>query len=289
MKLSRKAESEVWEFETEELEGTLQPEGQRHGIKTLVHRPTGIDIVHPDYDVLNLFLLFTTNRSMGTARALEREVEGGEDRVTVRWPATDEHNAELTAIYQLVEPNMIDLTVTVKSNWPYPSYEVFLSDYFPPEFQPWVYLQACPYVDPPDQPQWVAPQVNDVFAGTGLVWPRDFNCSRKSVDGRWTGIWALYQWNPQRLYELPIMMQVHPDGKLAAVMMSRPEDCYAVVTGYNSENMEDPFKSQNPLYFSLFGGDLAIGDERTARVRLAVIELDEEMSAPLGLYEDFAG
>jgi hypothetical protein len=288
MSLSYDAANDIWTLETEELTGTLQPQGQRHGLKTLVHRPTGIDVVHPDYDVLNLFLLFATNRCMGQARTLERTVEGGDGALTVHWPATDEHNAELTAVYRLVEPNMVDLSVTVCSNWPYPAYEVFLSNYFPPEFQPWVYLQPCPYVDPPDQPQWVAPQVSDVFAGTGLVWPRDFNCSPRSVDGRWTGIWALYQWNPQRFYELPLMMQVHPDGELAAVMMSRPEHCYAVVSGYNSGNMDDPFKSQNPLYFSLFGDDLAPGDERTARVRLAVIELDDEMKRPLELYKSFA-
>jgi len=289
MRLSYDAPNEIWSFETEDLVGTLDPTGPRHGVKTLVHKPSGLDVVHPKYDALNLFLLFATNRCMGAARALERTVEAGDDRLTVHWPPTPEHNAELTAVYRLVEPNAVDLTVTVRSNWPYPAYELFLSNYFDPVMQPHVYVQASPYSDPPDQPQWIAPQVNDVYLGTGLVFPRDFHAARRSVDGRWTGIWALYQWNPQRCYELPLMMQVHPEQPVAAVLMARPEQCFAAVSGYNSENMDDPFKGQNPLYFSLFGDDLSPGDERTAHVRLVVTGLDDPMQRPLELYADFAG
>ncbi|MDW8368430.1 MAG: hypothetical protein RMK49_21505, partial [Abditibacteriales bacterium] len=68
-----------YNFETAEMKGWLLPEGQRHGVKTLVHKPTGIDVVHPQYDVLNLFLLFSTNHCMGTAREKERTVRAEGD------------------------------------------------------------------------------------------------------------------------------------------------------------------------------------------------------------------
>lgn len=279
--------SGMWRFETDEMEGLLDPVGARHGIKTLTHRATGVDVVHEKYDLLNLFLLFAQNRCMGTAREYERDVKFEGGRMTVLWPANDTHQAELEAVYELSGPATMDLAVTVRSNWPYPKYEVFLSNYFNQAMAPWVYLQECPYVDPPDAPQWAAPTANDVFAGTGLVFPRDFHASRNSVDGRWTGIWALYQWNPQRMHELPICMQVDADSGVAAVLMSRPEDCYAVVTGYANAHPEDPFGNQNPMYLSLFGEDLSPGDERTAHVRLAVIELDDEMLHPLEAYDEF--
>lgn len=41
------------------------------------------------------------------------------------------------------------------------------------------------------------------------------------------------------------------------------------------------------FYLSLFGDDLVIGSERTARVRLQVAPLDEAMQKPLELYEAF--
>ncbi|MCS6862587.1 MAG: hypothetical protein NZT92_19970, partial [Abditibacteriales bacterium] len=176
---------------------------------------------------------------------------------------------------------------TVKSQWSYSAYELFLSNYFDPAMQPHVYVQGSPYATPPNEAQWIAPQVNDVFVGTGLVFPRDQHAARRSVDGRWERIWALYQWNPQRYYAKPVMFQTDPARRVAAVLMSRPQDCFAVASGYNSPNDKDPFKAQNPLYLSLFGDDLMPGDERTARVRLAVTELDEAMSQPLALYEAF--
>jgi hypothetical protein len=259
----------------------------RHGIKSLIHSPTGAEVVHEKYDLLNLFLLFAKNRCMGAARDYERTIEVAGDRATITWPANETHQAEVIAVYELSGPNTIDLSVTVRSQWPYPKYEVFLSNYFNRSMRPHVYLQECPWVDPPDAPQWAAPVANDVFAGTGLVFPRDFHAARNSVDGRWTGIWALYQWNPQRMYELPLCMQADADTGVAAVLMSRPEDCYAVVTGYADAHPDDPFGNQNPMYLSLFGEDLSPGDESTADVRLAIIELDDEMQRPLEAYEKF--
>lgn len=289
MPFEHDAESGWWRFETDELRGMMEPEGARHGIKTLVHTPTGVDVVHPDYDLLNLFLLFARNRCMGAARDYEREVDVDGDAMSVRWAANETHNAQITAVYEIAGPNLIDLTLTVTSRWVYPAYELFLSSYFDPAMNPHVYLQGSPYVDPPDEPQWVGTTCNDVFVGTGLVFPRDFHASRNPVDGRWTGIWALYQWNPQRLYELPICLQVDPETNVAGVLMSRREDCFAVVSGYTDAHPDDPFGNQNPLYLSLFGDDLSPGDASTARVRLAVIELDEQMQRPLELYEEFIG
>ncbi|MBI3921845.1 MAG: hypothetical protein HY318_10555, partial [Armatimonadetes bacterium] len=234
MMLKHDPDQNGWHFETEELKGFLLPEGQRHGVKTLVHKPSGIDVVHPKYDVLNLFLLFCANHCMGTAREKDRTITQEGNSLQIHWAPTDDHRAALTAIYEVKEPNVIDLTVTVQSNWPYPAYEVFLSNYFPPSFQPYVYVQGSPFTVPPDEPQWIAPQVNDVFVGTGLVFPRDQHAARRSVDGRWDRIWALYQWNPQRYYEKAILYQTDPERKVAAVLMSRPEDCFAVVTGYNT-------------------------------------------------------
>ena len=287
MSLTHDPEKNVYHFETGDLKGFIDPEGQRHGVKELVHKPTGFQVVHPKFDLLNLFLLFSTNHYRGTAREKERTVKAERDTLEVHWAPTDDHKAQLTASYRIVEPNLIDLDVTVRSNWPYPAYEVFLSSYFDLSMRPYVYVQGSPFDDPPDQPRWIAPTVNDVFVGTGLVFPRDQHAARCSVDGRWDRIWSLYQWNPQRYYELPIIMQADTERGIAAVLMSRPGDCYAVISGYESDNMNDPFKDQNPLYLSLFGDDLRSGDERTVRTRFAVTEIDEAMSQPLALYDAF--
>lgn len=290
MSLQHDPERDGWALETDNLTGFLLPTGERHGIKTLVHKPTGIDVVHPDYDVLNMFLLFSTNLCMGQARQLERTVTQEGDSLVVHFQPSEEHRAELIARYTVLESaDAIDLSVTIKCDWVYPAYELFLSNYFPPDFQPHVYVEGSPYAEAAGEDEWIAPQVNDVFVGTGLVFPRDQHVSPRSVDGRWNRIWALYQWNPQRYYAAPVMYQADPGRKVAAVLMSRPEDCFAAVSGYNSSNMEDPFKSQNPLYLCLFGDDLLQGDERTVQVRLQVCDVEGDPDKPLALYEQFMG
>ncbi len=287
MKLVHDAAQNGWSFGMEELSGFLLPFGQRHGVKTCVHKPTGLDVVHPDYDVLNMFLLFSTNLCMGQARTLERTAEQEGDSVVVRFERSDEHKARLTARYEFREPNIIDLSIAIASEWVYPAYELFLSNYFPPPFRPHVYVQGCEWSAGGGADEWIAPEVNEVFAGTGLVFPRDQHVSPRSVDGRWNRIWALYQWNPQRYYAAPLMYQADPDYRVAAVMMARPEDAFAAITGYDSPNMADPFKGQNPLYFSLFGDDLVPGSERTVRVRLQVAALEDRAETPLAAYREF--
>jgi hypothetical protein len=287
MPLTYDSQREGWVFETEQLSGFLLPYGERHGIKTLVHKPTGLDVVHPKYDVLNLFLLFSTNLCMGQARQLERSVVQEGDSLVVSFAPSPEHKAELIARYTLVEPNAIDLTVTVRSQWVYPAYELFLSNYFPSAFRPHVYVKGSPYSAGGGADEWIAPQVNEVFVGTGLVFPRDQHAAVRPVDGRWNRLWALYQWNPQRYYAAPVLYQRAPGGEVAAVLMSRPQDCFAVVTGYDSPNLADPFKDQNPLYLSLFGQDLVIGSEMTAAARLVVGPVDKEGKQALAWYEEF--
>ena len=287
MHLNHNRQKNVWEFETEQLRGFIQPEGERHGVKEILHKPTGIQVVHPLYDVFNLFFLFSTNLCLGQARLIERSIRAEDDLLEVHWPPVDHHKVALAAAYRVREPNIIDLTITVRAQWAYPAYEVFVSSYFDPRMQPHVFVAGSPFADPPDQPQWIAPVVNDVFVGTGLVFARDQHAARRSVDGRWDRIWATYQWNPQRYYARPLMCQTDPDNRVAAVLMSRPEDCYAVISGYNTDNLEDHFKDQNPLYLSLFGDDLVPGSERTVHARLVVTEPGESLTSLLPLHDAF--
>ena len=287
MALIHAASNDVWEFETEELRGFIQPYGERHGVKEVLHKPTGIQVVHPKFDVFNLFLLFSTNHWMGQARLLERSVRADGDSLEVRFEPNEEHKADLTATYHVREPNIIDLQVTVRSHWPYPAYEVFLSSYFDTSMVPHVFVAGGQFADPPDQDQWIAPVLSDVFVGTGLVFARDQHAARRSTDGRWDRIWGTYQWNPQRFYARPLMCQTDPANRVAAVLMSNPEDCYAVISGYDTPNLADHFKDQNPLYLSLFGDDLVPGSGRTVRARFQVTETDAALSPLVPLHDAF--
>jgi hypothetical protein len=69
--------------------------------------------------------------------------------------------------------------------------------------------------------------------------------------------------------------------------MANPRHVFAISARYHATNDADRLTPYSAFDFSLFGDDLLPGDERTAQVRLVLTTLDQEMSQPLKLYEDF--
>jgi hypothetical protein len=110
------------------------------------------------------------------------------------------------------------------------------------------------------------------------------------VDGRWDR--SEYKMStapffPVRHYAHPLAFLADPRKQVAVVLMSQARACAGVSCRYHAENDQDRMTTYSAVDFSLFGDDLAPGDERTARVRLAVSPLDEAMSQPMKLYETF--
>jgi hypothetical protein len=224
---------------------------------------------------------------MGQPRQMARTTKTFPTAVEVTWPATEQHLGEIVARYEVRGPSAVEVTVGVRLDWAYPGYELFLSSYFDKVLRPHVYVKA---LRPGAAPDVIVPTVNDAFRGAVLVFPRDANAAQRCVDGRWErkeGAVPFVQMVPVRRYAHPLSFMLDPDAKLAAVMMSRPADCYALSSRYFAENDADRPTSYSAFDHSLFGQDVAAGDQRIARVRLALTPLDAGMSQPLELYEAF--
>src|ERR1043166_7535920 len=275
------------EFETDEMKGVLQADGDRHGVRQLLHKPSGVEIVNSDLMVLNLFRLFAVHLGMGTPRLFKRTWKVDGNAVEISWPRTDEHHADLVARYEVHEPNLVDLTITVRSQGTYAAYELFLSDYFNTSLRPHLYVKGNPQGPTPEKPELIAPKGNDVTRSLGLVFPRDFFAAQRTGDGRWErdemGM-PITRLAAMRYYAYPFAFQGDTERGMAAVLMSRPQDAFAVITGYDTDDPKDAWKNQNPMYLSLFGNDLLPGDERTVKVRLAATRLDKAMTQPLKHY-----
>ena len=275
------------EFKTPEIEGTIRLDGAYHGVTRLVDKRSGRQVIDPRYSALNLFKLMSVNLVMGQPRQMERAVEFGPDWAEVRWPRTDTHHGEVTARYEVRPPNAVDLTVTVRSEGTYPAYEVFLSNYFDKTLRPYVYLKTR---DRKKSSELVLPMVSDVFRGAILVFPRDMPSARHCLDGRWErneGGVPVVQMCPVRCYSRCLAMLVDGEKKLAVLLMASPRDCYAFSTRYYAENDAERLTTYSAFDFSLFGGDLVPGDERTVKIRLAVTPLDADFTQPLKPYEEF--
>lgn len=276
----------LFEFDTGQIQGTIRLDEAYHGVTRLVDKRTDRQVIDPRYSALNLFKLMSVNQIMGQPRSMERTTQVSSDWVEVKWPATDGHKGEITARYEVVEANAIEVTLTVRSQGAYRDYELFMSNYFDKVLRPHVYLASRGK----KPPQLVVPMVNDVFRDTVLVFPRDQHSARLCLDGRWErNEWStpVVQMCPVRRYAHCLAFLTDPEKQIAVVLMSHPRDCYAISTRYHAEDEADRLTTYSAFDMSLFGDDLLPGVERSVKVRLALIPLDGELDRPLKLYQAF--
>lgn len=277
---------DTFDFDALEIQGTIRLDGAYHGVSRLVDKRSGRQLIDPRYSALNLFKLMSVNQVMGQPRTMQRTTRAGPDWVEVKWAPTDSHKGEVTARYEVREPNAVDVTVTVRSQGAYRGYELFMSSYFDKALRPHVYLAS----GGGKEPQWVLPTVNDVFRGTVLVFPRDAHSARPCLDGRWDRnerSTPIVQMCPVRHYAHCLAVQADAEARLGVVLMSHPRHCYAISTRYHADEDADRLTTYSAFDLSLFGDDMLPGDERSVKVRLAVTALDEDMTQPLELYRAF--
>jgi len=272
-------------FETDRIRGTIRLDGAYHGVTRLIDKATGRQVIDERYSALNLFKLMSVNQIMGQPRTMKRTTRAGARWVEAHWAPSDGHKAELTARYEVPEPNAVDVTVTVRSRGSYRAYELFMSSYFDKVLRPHVYLKS-----PGSRaPELVVPTASDVFRGTVLVFPRDGHAARHCLDGRWDrNEWStpVVQMCPVRHYARCVAFLADPAERIAVALMSRPRDCYAVSTRYHAADDADRMTTYSAFDLSLFGDDLLPGAERSVRVRLALIPLDGDPARPLEVYQD---
>lgn len=282
--------TQAYNFETAEISGTITAAGPYHGVTRLVDKRTGRQVIDPRYSALNLFRLFSVNLGMGTPRAMERKVSATATAVEITWPATEAHQGEITARYEVRPPNTIDLTLTLRVHGAYSGYELLLPSYFDKALIPHVYLKRRAISTKPSEVDLLVPMFNEVFRGCGLVFPRDAHAAKRPLDGRWER--SEYKmptapFFPLRHYAHPLAFMTDPEKTLAVVLMMRREACSAISARYFSERAEERATTYSAFDFLVFGDDLLPGDVRRARVRMVLTPLDGEMSQPLELHRKF--
>jgi hypothetical protein len=285
-----KSSEGAFEFQTEAIQGTIRLDGAYHGVTRLIDRRTGRQFIDSRYSALNLFKLMAVDQAMDMPRTMKRTVQVFPTALEVKWAATESHQGEIAARYEVREPNAIDLTVTVRSMGTYPGYEVFVSSYFDKALQPNVYLQPSPRGPAATDAELVLPAYNDAFRGTVLVFPRDAHAARRCVDGRWDRSersTPTVQMCPVRRYGHCLALVADPEKQMGVVLMSSPWHCYAISTRYHAAEQKQRLTDYSAFDLSLFGDDLLPGDERTARLRLALTPLDKDLSQPMILYRAF--
>jgi hypothetical protein len=295
VKLIPQSDRNSFDFETDQVAGTIRLDGAYHGVSRLMDKRTGRQLIHPKLSALNLYRLMAVNHVLGMPRTMPRTVAADATWAEARWTAGEAKDevaarlqvGELTARYEVTAPATIDMTLTVRSQGTFAGFEVFAPNYLDKSLRPHLYLQPRTFSgQTAKEPERVRPTVNDVFRDTLLVFPRDAHAARRCIDGRWDR--REIQACPVRHYGHCLAVMADPDDKLAVLLMAQPRHCFAISARYDADNDADRLTPYSAVDFSLFGDDLLPGDVRSVRVRLMLTPLDD-WSKPLAIYRSFLG
>lgn len=262
----------AFRFDTGMVRGVLRDGGASLGLFPIEHRASGRPLASP-LGLMNYYRIFTPNHRYGESmRALPAETEQiAPDTVHVRWAADEARPFTLTAIYRWIAPDTLDVVTEVKAHTDLPDFEVFLASYASAH-----YPVSSVYTRQPDgEAAFMTAEAKD---GVWQMFPRDDAAVDMIRDGRWTIEPSPVDWAIRPCFAAPLLYRRDPESKLAIILMTRPEDCFAVSTPHRGEG-------HFSMYLSLFGRSLASGETVRAYSRMIFAELDDP--AIVARYEAF--
>lgn len=245
-------------FDTGVLRGRLEPGKRTLGLSSVVHVPSGTKL-DGSHGILSYYRVFTTNKRYGHAAwdwpCDSKVLPGGE--LQVYWPGEEDHPFEIFATYRWVDESTLDLETVVKAEEDLKDFEVFLASYLDKAFGvPSAYVNR----DAEAVGMRGFLKAKKSF-GPWQMFPRDADVMSMIQDGRWTKEPNPVAWTIMPPLEGAVCMRRGVGHDLSVVLMSPPEDCFAISMPYEGEG-------HNSLYMSLFGRDVKAGQKAKARCRL---------------------
>ncbi len=165
----------------------------------------------------------------------------------------------MIAIYRWKDSSTLDIETIVKPSTDLSNFEVFLASYFQEIFPaPCVYVAASPEAD--GKPGFLIARKH---FGDWQMFPRNQEVLQVIHDGRWQKEPNPVKWVIMPSLAAPVCLRRGDATGLVVVLMSPPEDCFAIATPYEGE-------SHYSLYLSLFGRGVKAGETAKAHSRLVV-------------------
>jgi hypothetical protein len=259
-----------YDFDTGPLRGQLTATATGQGICSLVDTASGRELTkgQKDYGIFSFYRLLATDQRWGhSIWAFPKTVEVTADgSVHISWSPQPEHPFEIKGVFRWAAADTLDVLVEATPQLPVRRFELFVGSYFADGFACQVYAQGRAKPDPAFLPV----DVNPLIAGTYLSFPRDHRTAAIIYDGRWLKPPSPVDWAVTGFMAAPLALKQDKATGLTCVLMSRPQDCFAVNMPYNMGRPEDGVAGHHSTYFSLFGTDLQAGQTARAFLRLVV-------------------
>lgn len=255
-------------FDTGVLKGTLRADASTAAVTSIVDAKTGAELLHGPggLGLFTFYRLLAANHRWGDViwtwpKNTRLSANGA---VEIAWPPADDHPLEIIATLKWSSPESLDMTVRLTPQRDVAAPELFLGSYFAAGFDSLVYLAAPRHA--PGKPDFLRADVGPLTHGTYMMFPRDLKAARLIYDGRWEIGSNPVQWSISRYIAAPLAMRRDEKKDVAAVLMARKQDCFAVGCSYNMQP-PDGVAAHYSTYLCLFGEDLKAGQSATAKVR----------------------
>jgi hypothetical protein len=267
----RTAEEEgFYAFDTGVLRGKVRLGGKSQGITEVVHVPSGVAVAAGGRlpGLVSYYRIFKTNTRYGSAaRDWPTETKVLPDgALEAFWSAAEGHPLEITAVHRFRRPDTLDVETTVKPLEDMPAFEAFLSSYYEKGFHARVWVKSAG--DASARARFVPADRGADAKGRYVMFPRDEAALATILDGRWKIPPSPVDWDIVRWLAAPLAMRRDQASGVTAVMMSPPEDCFAIASPYNPDSPDAA--GYRSLYLSFFGQDLKAGQTARAHCRLVV-------------------
>lgn len=246
-----------YQFDTGRLKGVLHRGGRSTGLLPVSDAATG-KILTKSMGWLSPYRTLSTGTQHGYGAwdwASETKLlpDGAAE---VRWSANDTYPLNMTAVYRWNAANAADLEIAVTPEKDLPKLEIFVASYFEGFTQALVYAQ-----DAETGRAKFIPALKE--AGVWQVFPRDGEVATLVGDGRWQHPPAPVTWTVRTQLAGPLAIRRNRELGLTALVMSPPNDCFAVYTPYGEEG-------HGSVYLGLLGRDVKAGQTATGRARLVI-------------------
>ncbi len=261
-------------FDTGILKGTLHSSGKSLGLLPVSDCKTG-KVLTKSMGLFSHYRLLDAGKRYGTAGwewKSEAKLLGSGD-VEVKWTADEVHPFDMLALYRWSDPDALDLTTRVTSKGNLQHFEVFLASYFDG------FPATSVYSKKPAEGGKSGFFGADKTDGVWQMFPRDAEAVKVIKDGRWKFPPNPVDWAIRPQFAAPLVVRRDAGSGLAAVLMTRSQDCFAIACPHDGEG-------HRSVYFSLFGLNLAPGESVEARSRLIICRDVTDEKAVM-LYDKF--
>jgi hypothetical protein len=263
-------------FDTGVLQGTLRQGGKSLGFRPVLEGAPGTPVAGA-FGLLSPYRMLTSDARFGSAAwdwASQAQLlpNGG---VEMKWAADKDHPLDMTLVYRISGRTVLDVAATIKPRQDLRRFELFLASYFQGFPATFAYVRECAAAG--GKPGFLEATK---AAGDWQMFLRDDEAAQIIGDGRWKRAPNPVDWKIMPRLAAPVALRRDAKSGLAAVLMTPPDDCFAISMPYGEEG-------HRSVYLSLFGRDVKAGESATARARLVFRrELSDQQAVEL--YENYA-